>query len=179
MKIYFGNNGLIRDIKHSPVNATSHKSETVDVYSDFDPTEYVVSVTLRRADGVTLGPYEMVPVVKPEDSTIDYYTYPLTSDDTAIMGALEITVRYTIYALDPDLGEMVPVKIKTGGMATVFIFEAVSGENNSILNIQIRLTNLESDVEEIKTQLNACDEVTLSETEPGPKPAGHLWFKIL
>lgn len=178
MRIYFGTSGLIRDIKHSPVTATSHKSESVDVYSDFDTTGDVVSITMRRADGTSLGPYEMAPVLTPEGA-LDHYTYLLTSDDTAIMGALEMTVRFTIYAMDPDYGVMVPVKTKTAGMATVFISEAVSGDNPTILNIQIRLTNMETEIQEIKMDLVACDEITLSETDPGPKPAGHLWFKIV
>jgi len=177
MKVYFNTQGRIRRLV--PEDSTvqgDHNASEVEAFADFDLTQYFATITLKRSDGVVLGPFQMTPVLEDGTTTIIGHTYLLTSTDTASSGALEITVKYDIYQYDAELNETIPVYTKATGMIVAQIDRAVVGQDNTIINIQYRLLALEKDVAAMQV---AYDEITVSATEPTPKPAGHIWFKIL
>ena len=175
MKIYFDTKGHIKAKTYDDtVVATSHLADKIEVYADFNVEPFIVSVTLKRADGITLGPYPMLPVV---DGEAVHHEYKLTKDDTLVPGPLQITIRYEIYA-PGEGGEEELVYSKPTAMISAYVYEAVGGEDNRLVVIDSRLSRLEKRVKEIETT-GGFKEIEISRTEPEDKTKDKLWLKIL
>lgn len=95
MKIYFGENGMIRTVSYSGEESTG--GTKLNVYSDFDPTSLSAFVSLVRADGGITGEIEMLPVRKfdqDDELKTSHFTYHLSPQDMAVPGDLGITIRF-------------------------------------------------------------------------------------
>ncbi|HPX84625.1 MAG TPA: hypothetical protein PLR16_05040 [Bacilli bacterium] len=180
MKIYFDEKGRIRPptIPDGSITQGDHNAIKIEAYADFDVSPYFVSITLQRADGVVLGPYAMTPIASLGGGLVAYHEYYLQSTDTAVAGALGMTIRYEVYQQDPDTSELVPTYSKATGKIVANIGQAVTGGDNVILNIQYRISQLEKDVMDLEAAEGRYDQITVSTEEPVNKPTNHIWFKI-
>ena len=142
MIIYFDERGRIKDFKKtSDVIATSKNVDIIDVYADFDASPYDVSITLKRADSVILGPYNMLP--KTDVNGITYHSYSLNDTDTAVVGPLQISIRYEIYQFDDVIGEFLPTMVKAMALVSVYVNDAVKGGGDRFALITNKINNLE------------------------------------
>lgn len=175
MKVFFDEKGRIKSKTYdADIVATSHLSDKIEAYADFDVATYTVSITLKRADGLSLGPYPMLAI---SDNDAIHHEYKLTKEDTLVPGPLQITIRYEIYALD-EYGELELVHSKPTAMITAYIYEAVSSEDNKYVVINSRIDKLEEKIEKLETT-GGYKEIEISRTEPEDKTKDKLWLKIL
>ncbi len=93
MKVYFNEKGHIKNVVYDNITATSHISEKIEVYADFDTSAYTVTIDILRADGMRLGRYPMLPVVENDEV---HHEYVFTKDDVAMPGPVQMTTRYEI-----------------------------------------------------------------------------------
>ncbi len=174
MKVYFDNHGRIKDIKYDDIVATSHNDIKIESYADFDTSKFTVSITIKRADGIILGAFPMLAKI---DGLTTYHEYLLTKDDTEISGAIQFTVRYEMYQVNED-GVLELVYSKPAGMFSATVYEAVIGDNTTLVLLGARLDKLEDAVKNLVIT-GGYREIEISRTEPTDKTKDKLWFKIL
>jgi hypothetical protein len=174
LKVYFDERGHIKNIKYDDIVATSHNVVKVEAYADFDTSKFTVSISIKRADGIILGAYPMLAKV---DGDKTYHEYLLTKEDTEISGAIQFTVRYEMYQVnDDDILEL--AYSKPAGMFSATVYEAVIGDNTSLILLGARLDKLEDAIKNIEVT-GGYKEIEISRTEPEDKTKDRLWLKIL
>jgi hypothetical protein len=127
MKIYFDKYGNFKKHDKAYFQATSFGVDTIDVYADFDTTNYIPNITFRRADGFIIGPLKMNPIDGGFSRLIDFESI------LAIKGPLEITVRYEKYMFDSALGEDVLLESKVCAIDIAYVFENIP-KTKDVLN---------------------------------------------
>lgn len=178
MKIYFNENGHITNLIRSAAVATSHLVDFIDCYASFDISQFIPNITIRRPDKVVFGPFNMDPVLNAEGA-IDFYRHALTSDETAVSGEIEITIRFEKYEYDEELQTSLPVVTKTMAMAAMPIYKAVSNENRTILSLQIQIRELEQQIVNIIQNFQNMDQIVVTEGEEPENPTENLiWFNV-
>lgn len=61
MRVYYDEKGNIKNLKYLRTVATSHNVDLIEIYCDFDISRYQANISFTRADGMTLGPYPLLP----------------------------------------------------------------------------------------------------------------------
>lgn len=177
VKVYFDKYGRIKNVVRPPIFATSKKVDTIEAYADFDTTDKVVSIALKRADGVVLGSF---PMVLESDSDNDYHKYLLDEDDTKIPGALQITIRYEVLQEDPITNDLVLVQSKATSMFEIYIYETVDDAVDKLGLLLKQINELKERVKDLEQGLNLEGvKITFSKDEPEIIDENHYWFKIL
>lgn len=128
MRVYYDEKGNIKNLKYLRTVATSHNVDLIEIYCDFDISRYQANISFTRADGMTLGPYPLLP--KTDENGKTYHTYLLESRETEIAGALQCTPRFEIYELDEEIGDYVVTYSKPCGMFTITVYDAVITTEN-------------------------------------------------
>jgi|LSQX01.1.fsa_nt_gb hypothetical protein len=164
MRVYYDDKGNIKDLKHLRAIASSHNVDLIEIYCDFDISRYQANISFTRADGMTLGPYPLLP--KTDENGKTYHTYLLESRETEIAGALQCTPRFEIYELDEEIGDYVVTYSKPCGMFTITVYDAViTAENDYQTYTQAEIdqmfralsVRLEKKVEEIENTVGLVE----------------------
>lgn len=124
MRVYFDNKGRIREFYPQPIFATSDKVDKLEAYADFDITGFEPSLTIKRADGVVLGPFPMLPALDEQGRTYHYYVF--SKIDVGVAGQIEMTIWYNKYQYDDVLGEIVLVAEKPTAKLATYVYDAVT-----------------------------------------------------
>lgn len=139
MRVYFDNKGRIREFYPQPIFATSDKVDKLEAYADFDITGFEPSLTIKRADGVVLGPFPMLPALDEQGRTYHYYVF--SKIDVGVAGQIEMTIWYNKYQYDDVLGEIVLVAEKPTAKLATYVYDAVThptSDNLAAIYRQIR-----------------------------------------
>ena len=128
MRVYYDDKGNIKDLKHLKAIASSHNVDLIEIYCEFDTSFYNANISFTRPDGMTLGPYPLLP--KTDENGKTYHTYLLESREIEIAGALQCTPRFEIYELDEEIGDYVVTYSKPCGMFTITVYDAVITTEN-------------------------------------------------
>ena len=128
MRVYYDDKGNIKDLKHLKAIASSHNVDLIEIYCEFDTSFYNANISFTRPDGMTLGPYPLLP--KTDENGKTHHTYLLESRETEIVGSLQCTPRFEVYAYDEELEDYVVNYSKPCGLFVIPIYDAVITAEN-------------------------------------------------
>lgn len=127
MKIYFDQYGNFKKHEKAYFQATSFGVDTVDIYADFDITNYIPNITFRRADGFVIGPLKMNPITGGYSRLIDFESI------LAVKGSLEISIRFEKYIYDSLLQEDIILESKVCAMDVAYVYDNIP-QSKDVLN---------------------------------------------
>ena len=171
MRVYFDSKGRIREFYPQPIFATSDKVDKLEAYADFDITGFEPSLTIKRADGVVLGPFPMLPALDEQGRTYHYYVF--SKIDVGVAGQIEMTIWYNKYQYDDVLGEIVLVAEKPTAKLATYVYDAVThptSDNLAAIYRQIR--QLQEQLED----LPLGDSHYIGETSPDDVKRYRVWL---
>lgn len=172
MIVRFDKNRNIKNFTPAKIFATEKKASRLNIYADFDIADKEASILLRRADGVILGPYATYPGIDEQEQNYFYYDFD-NKEDLAVVGPLEITVRFTIYRYDETMDEIMPVQLSPCAMITTYVYNAVGVGTPDIENYEV----LYRQMRDLQIAFNQY-RIIVDETEPVDKKKGILWMQI-
>lgn len=176
MTVYFDAHRRIKAFIPVPIFATEKNATRLEIYADFNVAGKDASVSLRRSDGIELGPYATEPATDKAGRDYFYYDFDKT-DDLAVAGPLQITVRYTDFLFDEELGEMLPVSSVPCAMLMTHVYDAVGAttvDNLAILYRKIR--EIQSNIDDM--ELTVDGSVWIGDTPPEDYSQYRVWFDI-
>ena len=198
VKLYYDNRARIKEVVRPPIFATSKKVDKIEAYTDFDSSNYEVSIAFKRADGIVLGAYPMKPILGEDDKV--YHSYDLDYDDTRVHGALQLTIRYEKWVVDPITGDMELVSSMPASMTEVYIYESIDDAKDKLSLMVRELNELKSRVKDVEDgsvhqeAIEALEEridlleseigeagtqIIFSTVEPEEKKQNTIWAKII
>lgn len=127
MKIYFDQYGNFKKHEKAYFQATSFGVDAVEVYTDFETTNYIPNITFRRADDFIIGPLKMDPITGGFSRLIDFEAI------LAVKGSLGITIRFEKYIYDSFLGEDILLESKVCAMDIAYVHENIP-QSKDVLN---------------------------------------------
>lgn len=161
--IYFNEKGRLKKSTIEDLYQSSANVDTIYIFADFDKeetSEYEVSLTFRRSDGLVIGPVECVPDFKPNplntEENMRCYSFVLGNDVLDVSGPLQITARYHSTYIDPVTG-MEEESIRATAMVVANVNASVpiqGGTSTIVSNLNRRITILNEKVDQNKEEFD-------------------------
>lgn len=166
--IYFNEKGRLKKSTIDDLYQGSANVDTIYIFADFDKeetSEYEVSLTFKRSDGLIIGPVECVPDFMPNpfntEENMRCYSFVLGNDVLDVSGPLQITARYHSTYIDPVTG-MEEESIRATAMIVANVNASVSlqsGTSTLLANINRRINmmndKLTVEIEGVDDKLDA------------------------